>query len=336
MRRILETVFSHRLRLLALIILPIVASLAVELRVPRLYEASGSLWALKSYAVIGATGPESSLTATPAETQASVIFELLQTRAFDLTVAHATDLPATLSGASAVTPQALDDALAKEIATKVVVTSKSGNLIVLTYVNVNPVVAREVVKAVIDNYGKQSASLASLEGQRLLQGYQDQLAVAQKNAQAAVDAEQAYLASHPGIDPAHDPQYAVLRSKAEGANGTLASVQESITNVSTQLHTLGNGEGSLYQVLDNPVVPSRPLSRTKELVLSAGLGLVLGLLASVIYMVLLLSERHGAYTTRDLRHITGLPVVGQVPHLTSTGAGASVSLAQPLKFRKRR
>ena len=73
MHRTLEAIFRHPVQLLALLILPLALSLAIAYRLPRSYESAASLWALRRYEIIGATGPESNLLATPSETQVAVL-----------------------------------------------------------------------------------------------------------------------------------------------------------------------------------------------------------------------------------------------------------------------
>ena len=89
MTRTLEAIFRHPLQLLILIILPPIIAVAVAyFMTPRTYQSTASVWALQRYFVIGATGPESNLAAFPAQTQATALTELLQTRTFALAVAQ--------------------------------------------------------------------------------------------------------------------------------------------------------------------------------------------------------------------------------------------------------
>src|SRR5579859_4107411 len=100
MRRVLELIFRHWAKILGLLIIPVIISLGIVYVQPRAYEASTTLWALQRYSVIGATGPEADLTATPASTQATAVQELLQTRSFSLSVANETGLASTFPAAT--------------------------------------------------------------------------------------------------------------------------------------------------------------------------------------------------------------------------------------------
>src|SRR2546421_37633 len=158
MHRTFEAIFRHPIQLLALLILPLVLSLAIAYVLPRSYQASASLWALHRYTVIGATGPESDLLSTPSATQVAALSELLQSRAFALSVAKSTNLAATLHLSKSVLadPQLLDDALAAEVSQHVVVTSQGYNLYGIVYVNRDPTVAQQIVAAVISEFNVQS------------------------------------------------------------------------------------------------------------------------------------------------------------------------------------
>src|SRR5260370_442274 len=103
------------MRLLFLLLLLPGLSVALVYFLPRSYQASTSLWALRRYIIIGATGPEPDLQATPAETQATALNELLQSRSFALTVANATSLASTLSASVRQDAQQRDDALYQDI-----------------------------------------------------------------------------------------------------------------------------------------------------------------------------------------------------------------------------
>src|SRR5438046_290398 len=124
---------------------------------PRTYQTTASLCAFRRYEVIGATGLESDLTATPAQTQATALYELLQSRSFALIVAKGTDLAPTLSLSPNVLadPQLLDDALFNEISHHVVVTPQGYNLYTISYINRNSQVAQHIVAGAIQQFGDQ-------------------------------------------------------------------------------------------------------------------------------------------------------------------------------------
>ncbi|MGH2479247.1 MAG: hypothetical protein ACRDHW_06300, partial [Ktedonobacteraceae bacterium] len=198
MRRTLEAIFRHLFQLRALIILlPLIGVGVMYVAIPKKYQSTASIWALQRYQVIGASGTETNLTATPATTQSTALTELLQTRSFVLTVVQGIDLVPTLNLSNSVLndPQQLQDAIFSEISKNVVATAQGYNLFELTYANRDAHIAQQVLQAVITNYKNQSQAFSVAEGKNLLASYQDDLQQAQKNDNTAVAAEAQYLAA---------------------------------------------------------------------------------------------------------------------------------------------
>ena len=76
MIRILETI-SRRVRYLLFILvsLPIIGLIVVGV-LPPSYQATATLWALRSYDITDSTGSVSTLSTSPADTQTSAVSEL--------------------------------------------------------------------------------------------------------------------------------------------------------------------------------------------------------------------------------------------------------------------
>jgi uncharacterized protein involved in exopolysaccharide biosynthesis len=316
MTKMFEICFRRKWALLALLVVPMLISLAIAYKLPRQYQASAGLWASRRYEIIGATGPESDLTNTPATTQATTLQELLQTRSFALAVAYATDLPKHI-GVSGSNPETLQDALYTNISTNVVVTAVGYNYFQITYTNTDRQVALQVVRAVVSHYGTESNSQATAEGEQLLVSYESQLKVVQQQANQAAQAVAAYLQQQQlTLDQAQsDPKYQLLSGQASQANATLLNIENNIDTVNQQLATLSGQSTGLYQTIDAPTVPSQPQSRAKTLLLGGGIGLIIGLLASIGYYLLLSRMDQSIYSPSDIPDITEYPVLVQIPRL---------------------
>ena len=324
MRRTFEAIFRHPIQLLALLVLPLMISLAIAYVLPRSYSSTASLWAMRRYEIIGATGPESDLLSTPSETQVSALTELLSSRAFALSVAKTTNLASTLNLSKSVlaNPQLVDDALLTEISQHVLVTSGGYNLYEIMYTNRNPQVAQQIVAAVIAQFNMQSSEFSVAEGQQLLQGYQTQLAQAKHDADAAAAAEAQYLAAHPSLKSSTtvalaDPQYALLDAKRLQAQATLQNLQSTIATLNQQITLEGTGTNSLFQVVDAPIVPDVSVSRTKTFLTIGGVGAGVGLAACVLYLLMLVRRDSALYTLSDVQEVTTYPVLMQVPQLSN-------------------
>jgi uncharacterized protein involved in exopolysaccharide biosynthesis len=314
--KVIEILFRRKWGLLALLVLPIVVGAAIAVKLPRQYQASAGLWALRRYEIIGATGPESDLTSTPAVTQASTLGELLQSRSFALAVAYDTDLPKQLAAANPTT-QGLQDALYAEISQHVVATPLGYNRFDITYTNTDPVVALQVVKAVVSHYGSDSVSESTAEGAQLLSSYETQLKATQAAAQQTTQAAADYLKTHQ-LTPAQaqiDPQYQLLVAQANQANAAVGTIQNDINTVQQQLATLSTGSSGLYIVQDAPAVPDRAVSRTKTLLLAGGIGVAAGLIAAIGYFLILVRLDQTLYSMEDVPAVTAYSVLIQIPRL---------------------
>lgn len=329
MGRTLEAIFRRPLRLLMLIVLLPVVSLALAyFIVPRTYQSTAILWALSPYEIVGTTNVGTVTPTTAAQSQAAVLSELLHTRSFALTVAHETGVAATLNLDQSVRsdPYRLDDALFDEISHYVAVDALGSDLFEISYANRDPEVARRVVESVVFNYSLQSTGLIAAVDQSLLRNYQKPLAIAQQNANAAVAAESAYLLTHPkltqnpNLTPSQlltDPNYGLLDQQRVQAQTTLGNIENNIANLNQAISNQGTSTDSLFKVIDNPQVAHRPVSRLKPFLISGGIGLGVALLACALYIIILVYRDRGVYTVRDLQKVTALPIVMQLPQLSS-------------------
>jgi uncharacterized protein involved in exopolysaccharide biosynthesis len=324
MRRVLEIVFSHWMKFIALLVIPIIIALTIVWVQPRQYEATATLWALQRYSVIGATGPEANLYATPASTQATALEELLQTRSFDLDVANETNLASAFDAATRADPNKLDDAIVQEISTKVISSAVGVNLYQITYDNKDPRIAKQIVSAVLDQFGVSATSFSIAEGKQLLQIYNDQLTQAQKASDDATKAAASYFVDHPNATTATDPIYSQLLQQARGAQANVANLQGQITKLDQSLATSANGSISLYKIVDEPRVDGRPISRVKTLALGGGIGVAVGLLAITLLLVALMRRDRSAYSSDDLRRIIDLPVALELPQFSSAIVAATM------------
>ena len=289
MTRTLEAIFRHPLQLLILLILPPIIAVAVAyFMTPRTYQSTASVWALQRYFVIGATGPESNLEAFPAQTQATALTELLQTRTFALAVAQNINLAPTLglSKSAMNDPRQLQDALYYDISQHIVVTPSAYNLYYISYTNHDPQIAQQVVKAAITIFGSQGLGLSVLRGQNLLVSYQIQLANVQKDAENAVTAETRYVTANPNARQEDDPEYANLDVKRIQAEAAVQNIQDIINTIQQSISTQGTGANNLFKVIDVPQTGT-PLPRSKNYLVGGGVGLGIALLACTIYLVIL-------------------------------------------------
>ena len=249
-------------------------------------------------------------------TQATALGELLQTRSFDLAIAKDTDLPKHI-GAPASDSQAMEDALYADISAHVSATANGTNLFTISYPNKDPKIAQQVVQAVIKHFGVESAKYATGEGEQLLLVYQGQLKAAQQQVDATTQAAAQYMARHnlTATSAQADSQYQLLLQQAQQARDALANVQNNIDTINQQLIQLSSGSEGMYQIIDQPTVPTKPESRSKSLFMGLGVGLAIGLLLCLIYFFVTVRLDQSIYSADDISDIADYPVLIQIPRL---------------------
>lgn len=325
MARVLEAFFRRPLQLLLLMALLPVGGVAIAyFGTSHTYQSTATLWALQRYLTIGANGPETDTFSSPAETQSTALSELLQVRAFALSVAKEAQLESALNLDPSVRadPSLLDDTLFLEISHNVSTVSLGYNSFTVSYVNHNPLAAQKVVGAVVHNFVLQSQALTAVEGQNLLDTYQPQLTKAKQDLDTAAAAEAQYLQAHPELAKegpelaaAADPHYAQLHAQTQQAQGVVLGLQTTIANLEQEIGTQGQNTNYLFKVLDSPSMPDRPVSRTKSYLVGGGIGLVTAILLCALFLVILVRRDRAVYDASDLQKITVAPVMLQIPRM---------------------
>ncbi len=331
MRRTLETIFRRPKQLLTLLILLPLIGLLTALLLPRSYESTARLWALRNYDSNNQASSANDPSATPAHTQATALAQLLQTRTFALTVAHETSLASTLTldANTANNPQLLDDALFRAISQGVQVTDSGNNLFVVDYKNQDPKVAQQVVAAVVQQYALQAERIALNLGQQQLKDYQAQLAKTRNDLSAAQAAQSEYIAAHPELQGQlqTDPQYTLLHARTVQAQAQLQDIQTTIDTIYRDI-AQQDSTNSFFEVLDTPVIAVQPVSRLGLFLIAGGIGSGLALLACSLYIIILVRRDRAVYSPLDVQNTLALPVVAQLPHLTPTTVAALIDKAE--------
>ena len=340
MVRVLEAIFRRPLQLLLLMaLLPVVGVAIAYFGSTHTYQSTATLWALQRYLSIGTNGPEIDVFSSPAETQSTALSELLQIRAFALSVAKDAQLESAINPDSGVRANSslIDDALFLDISHNVIVVPLGYSSFTISYINHNPVAAQKVVEAVIHNFLLQSQALTAIEGQTLLDGYQPQLTKAKQDLDTAAAAEAQYLQAHPELAKegpelatAADPHYAQLHSQTQQAQGQVLGLQATIATLEQEIGTQGQNANYLFKILDPPSMPDRPVSRTKLYLVDGGIALVTAILACALFLVILVRRDHAVYGASDLQKITTAPVILQIPRMPSRNIPLLVKKSYPV------
>ncbi len=326
MRHALEVFFRRQRQFLLLLLLLPLLSLTVGLLLPRSYQSTASLlavrrynivdgtWAAKWYDMLGLTN------SSPAVAESGMLTELLSSRAFAVQVGDATDLALQLPSDVRSDPTKHDDALFAEISKKIKVAFVGNNLVTISYVNQDPRIAQQVVAATVRSFITASQQLALSAAQQLLDSYQAQVAgfkssADQANAQLAV-----YLAQHPDVraskdKQATDPTYLELSSQALDAAKSLVDMEGQIGLLQLQINTIGSQPDDFFTVQDAATLPTQPQSRLVTLLLATATGQAIALIICTLYVAILMRRDRVAYSAADLRSTLSIPVLLQIPQI---------------------
>jgi hypothetical protein len=328
-RRTWELLFRHLGPLVLLLALPAVVGLAVAYTLPRAYQCTAGLKALERYTVINTSGvSEANLQETPAQTQTDALNDDLTSPGFDWSAAQGTGLPEQVQAAVGDNTPAIRDAIFQDLSSHVLVVTTGVNHYTITYTNQNQQVAYNVVGSIIAQWTAQGPAFAVAAGQKLLGDEQAQLVLYQRTLDAAVSAQKAYAAAHPGSTAINDPNYAVLVNTTTQEQNAVANEQAAINNVQAAIDQL-NTSATLFQVSDPPQVPYRPVSRTKTLAIGGGGGLAMGLLMAMLALALIYRRDRAVYGPDDLVAAGVSPmVIAQIPRVAHSAVDNSLRLLQ--------
>jgi uncharacterized protein involved in exopolysaccharide biosynthesis len=326
--RFLETLFRHRLLALLPLLIGISVAMGYESTQPRQYTATASLWVDAS---LPGSSPSSAYT-DPSVLVQSQLQELLATRAFALQVgdqgplaqylashpkAEATGLAAVpgigsfFAGASL----SIDTRVATDLPTMVTVVTAGPQVVNLNTTGPTSAVAAGTDQALIQAYSAHLVSTLKASDQLSVTYYDQQVTQAELTLQTAQASLSTYLAANPSV-PATGVGDATATELVQAASldsttyqSVLALYQQAqlaLANVNTQLG---------FEVLD-PATPSPgAVSITKKLLAAGVVGLVVGLLVSVLMITALTASDRTARRADDIRRYLGLEVAGSIERI---------------------
>ncbi len=340
MLRYLETFYRHRLLVIAPFVVCLCVSLGLVAVQPRSFASVAKIWVDRP--LLAATVP-SNIYMTPADEQTAVLQELLKTRSFCILAAGRGTLPADLQTAHAaearglvnravsfvqghgtsdavapLTQVQLDDLVFQTMTRGATVVASGPNIVTVTFQYSDPSVAGVIAQGIIDQYVDEVLGGQRSEAKAAVDFYTAQVASARTDLSAADAKVLSYLDAHPEqrapnaipdvsltqlrLDDDQERQrYQSLQAKLDGAE-----LQSAIANQSTP-----NG----FRLIDPPLAPQQPVSRLKLLLEGGGVGLLAGLMLSVLCLVGLTLSDTSIRNAEDVELRTGLRLAGVVPRV---------------------
>lgn len=319
-KRLLEAFFRHKLLLLMPpILIPLIVTPIAVASTPTVYDTPVGVWVDRAAYLNYKDGlnPWSS----PATQQAARISELLRTRAFVMDVAQRTPTLAPLVGNPAGEAR-ITELVGKSVA----LASGGGDHLLLIHVQASTAkLSYELCKALLDAYQEKSAADQADQADSAIQFYQSRTDEAQQQLTKATQDLRRYVASRQAdttnTDPTGgnlpsslmDPRLGGLQNAVQQAQSDYNLAQGSLTQAQRDAIAAQEGQQYGFQVLDQPQMPTAPVSQMKKLIIYPIAGLLAGLALAGMLLVLLVAGDRSLRYESDLA--PGLRVLGTVPAL---------------------
>jgi uncharacterized protein involved in exopolysaccharide biosynthesis len=327
MLRFLDSFYRARRRLLAMAAVTAILSIGFAVMQHRTYEVTARVWVDVS---IQGDHPNPYITAADAGTQ--MLNELLRTRAFCTTVGRRSRLVTASGPGRAANDQTAGD-VAYATLSSILLGTAGPNILTVTFRHNDPTMAAGVTKAVIDVFKEQvlsaqadraSASVAFYRQQ--VQGALDDLSRADGRISdylgSSSDSSTAPLGSAAAADPnaaqpgvttdstllALQRDEASMRKRADDLTQRLSQAQLSLTVVQ-QSNPYG------FRVVDPPLAPAKPLSRTRTLIAAAVGGVGAGALLSLLVLMALTAADSSLRYPAEVEPALNLRLVGTLPEM---------------------
>jgi hypothetical protein len=315
MAKYAEILFRHRIRFVALLLLPIALGIAVGVYFVS-YRAAATL-RIEDPSAFGTTFVPLGWSAnqTPAQNLADSVTQVIKTQAFSQSLSD------RLSSTKAVTsPAELQQAVAS-IGTNLKVSASGSHLVTITFACHHAAVCLPVVSNTIDIFRDQLVNTEQAKADASSAFWSAQLKEAQANLATAQAALQSFASANPGVPMdanSSDPQVVQL---VDGVAQWRAKVVESENNVS-QAKYLGTASARLLQVGTTVADPAHMTSSKYygdgTSLLPAALAALAGLTVFAAYVFLMAWVDRTVGDPKTLEQRLGVPVVATIPSLASS------------------
>jgi uncharacterized protein involved in exopolysaccharide biosynthesis len=315
MAKAAEILFRHKIRFVALLLIPIALAGSIAV-VFASYRATAAL-RIEDPSAFGASFiPVGwSPSQTPAQNMADSFGQVVKTTAF------AQSLSDRLSGEGAVSgPSELRQTLAS-VAANFKASASDSHVVTLTYTCSRPSLCQKLMTEAIAIYQDQMIGLQKAQAAAVNVFWSGQLKDAQANLANALTALHDYVAANPGtpVDASSsDPQVAQLVNDVQLWRAKVEEAQNSLS----QEQYLGTASARFLQVgttvVDPPHIAGSRFVGDRNSLVPAGIVLVAGVALIVAYLLLVAWSDRTAGDPKALERRLGVPVVATIPKLVSS------------------
>jgi hypothetical protein len=250
---------------------------------------------------------------TPAQDAANKIMELLRTDSFVRSVIAMTDMAADLG----VDPY-VEALLIASTRDEVWAVAQGDNQVLIGALHERPIVAFQLASATIENYTRWRID-AELAQSAVAQGFfADLIPVYEAERDAARQAFEHYLRTHPEPLQGNRPtleQLEVdrLRGDLSDAEARLAAAQDKDAEARLAASQAEVNIRQSFYVMDPPTIPREPANSLRQLAMQSGVFVAVGLALTITAIVGGALLNRGFVFPVDVRESLHLPVLATVP-----------------------
>jgi hypothetical protein len=321
MRRYVQAFFRHPFLLTMPIVLAVAVSLAYQIRQPRTYSASVTMWC--DVAVPNQSTIFSGTSDMPSSAQSVVLTELLQTRVFMAKVAQNGPWAASL----AANPGAVGDRMLTQLGGDVSVATLGPHVLSISTKGASASEALVLAKSVADAYVAEVNDTLHSRAQSSVGFYQIQVTDASKTLAAAQDKLNKYVAANQGSGPLGASVDATLTHLTQAISDAQSNYDQAANHVTSAGVGLSSvADSGVLRIFDAPRTTGLPVSHKKKVIFGGVLGIFAGMMVSLFTLLFLVVGDRSVRGTGDIEDLLGMQVVGTIDQFkTKIRRGKSAS-----------
>jgi uncharacterized protein involved in exopolysaccharide biosynthesis len=304
---------------------------------PPTYDSTVRLWTERQTLV---PNPNDNPYVTPAQEQASVLTELLNTKYFCVKVGSRSPLAESLASSSGSRPgpvqqvlsklglggapaghlsgRALDDAVFQAVSRQTTVVPAGPEIVAVTFRGGSPELASQVAQAVADQFIEETLTSQRVQASAAVDFYASQVKQAQTDLQAADTQVDQYLSAHPEqrvLNAVPDARMTQLRKDDDAARQRYTDLQSKLDQAKVNASGLDQPSVSGIRTLDKAEVPTKASSVKTVALQAAAAGLGLAVLILVAGVLVLTMVDSTVRRPEEVEQVLALRPVGTVPRL---------------------
>jgi uncharacterized protein involved in exopolysaccharide biosynthesis len=327
MLRFLDCFYRDRVLLLAMTAVALILSIGVVAVQPRTYEATARVWVDQSI-----QGDHPNAYITPADAGNLILGEMLRTRDFCTKVGRRSHLLPPAPGHRSP-DRAAEDAVYATLTTAAVLGTAGPNIVTVTFRNRDASLTATTTQAIIDVFKQEILGGQAQRARATVAFYEQQVKSARGELSradtritdyvgASLDAAQGALGgsvtpdlSATTVGTTTDVTLMALQRDDDALRRRTDDLTQKLNQARLDLTMAQQSTPNGLRVIDSPITPQRPVSRTASLLAAGAGGLLAGVLLSLLALTALTAADRSLRYPGEVEAALGLQLVGAVPHV---------------------